>query len=198
MTHSAQPSEWLPDGVSDDRVAAAADLGVELVKEQLFRRLSGELPYELEPVPTEARTFAANGAVLLKQTIFVRSESVSRTMVRLAACPRPPTSLCRCDAFKAHTTVQPAGAMPSTAESTEHRQHVCWSKPNMGSDEPVAMLQVRAIVVGRNGEVIGQVGIAARQALQRALDTPVHLYVSVVVRKPGGSDTSQLMAQRGA
>jgi len=76
--HSAQPSEWLPDGFSDDRVAAAADLGVEMVKEQLFRRLSGELPYELQPVATEARKFAANGALLLKQTIFVRSESVRR------------------------------------------------------------------------------------------------------------------------
>lgn len=46
------------------------------VKEQLFRRLSGELPYELEPVPTESRQLP-NGALLLKQTIFVRSESVS-------------------------------------------------------------------------------------------------------------------------
>jgi GTPase Era involved in 16S rRNA processing len=46
------------------------------VKEQLFRRLSGELPYELEPVPTEARRLR-NGDLLLKQTIFVRSDSVS-------------------------------------------------------------------------------------------------------------------------
>lgn len=45
------------------------------VKEQLFRRLSGELPYELEPVPTEARRLK-DGALLLKQTLFVRSESV--------------------------------------------------------------------------------------------------------------------------
>ena len=58
--------------------------------------------------------------------------------------------------------------------------------------------QVRGIVVGAKGEVIGQVGIRARQALQEALGLPVHLYLSVVTRKAGASDTSQLMAQRGA
>jgi hypothetical protein len=56
-------------------VKASAHLYNVQVKEQLFRRLSGELPYELEPVPTEARRLK-DGALLLKQTLFVRSESV--------------------------------------------------------------------------------------------------------------------------
>ncbi len=57
---------------------------------------------------------------------------------------------------------------------------------------------MRAILVGTKGEVVGQVGINARQALQRELGCPVHLYLSVVVRKGSTSDTAQLMSQRGA
>lgn len=49
-------------------------------------------------------------------------------------------------------------------------------------------LQVRAMVLGKNGEVIGKIGIAARVDLEVYLDRRVHLILNVkVARKKGGS-----------
>ncbi len=83
LSRRATPSEWLPaTAASSGDLSAAADLAVELVKEQLFLRLSGELPYVLQPVTTGAKRFP-DGGVLFTQTIFVRSEPVRP----LRSCP---------------------------------------------------------------------------------------------------------------
>lgn len=71
---SALPSLWLPpESVSD--VDRAADLAVEIVKEEIFRHIHAELPYTLHPIPTESRKMP-DGNMLLRQSIFVRSTLV--------------------------------------------------------------------------------------------------------------------------
>ena len=46
----------------------------------------------------------------------------------------------------------------------------------------VPAARLRKMVIGRNGESIRQVGIAARQDIEALLGRPVHLYLNVRVR----------------
>lgn len=68
---SALPSPWLPADTASD-VDMAADLAVEIVREEIFRHIHAELPYELQPIPTESRKLP-DGNMMLRQSIFVRT-----------------------------------------------------------------------------------------------------------------------------
>lgn len=72
--HSAVASPWVEEEDLSD-MDRATELSVELVREHIFRRIHAELPYELNPIPVEARRFP-DGGLLIRQVIFVRTRKV--------------------------------------------------------------------------------------------------------------------------
>jgi GTPase Era involved in 16S rRNA processing len=79
---SALPSPWLPADTASD-VDMAADLAVEIVREEIFRHIHAELPYELQPIPTESRKLP-DGNMMLRQSIFVRTILVGPSSIEVS------------------------------------------------------------------------------------------------------------------
>lgn len=69
----AKPAEWiLEEGATDQ---SDAEIAIEMVREQFFRRLHQELPYGIVPEHVSQKTLRDN-SIRIEQVIYVPNETV--------------------------------------------------------------------------------------------------------------------------